>query len=178
MAWGGDLWEGGSRSLWKDHVAWRGSEGDSEILISAPGKGVIAFTEHILNYVLLCVEHIAGPCGGSEKLVPAILPVLLQIKIPVAFDSALFFLHSFRPTLPLSFPISPEAWLASVSSFLFPPPHQRYWPSLSQSLPGSFPLRCPVHVCLSPPAQPSQLFWCFSRTGLFCAAGPSPFSRV
>ena len=41
-AWGGDLWEGGSRSLWKDHVAWRGSEGDSEILISAPGKGVVA----------------------------------------------------------------------------------------------------------------------------------------
>ena len=33
MAWGGDLWEGGSCSLWKDHVAWRGSEGDSEILI-------------------------------------------------------------------------------------------------------------------------------------------------
>lgn len=103
MAWGGDLWEGGSRSLWKDHVAWGGSEDDSEILISAPGKAVIAFVEHILNYVLLCVlEHIAEPCGGSEKLVPAILPVLLQIKIPVAFDSSLFFLHSSRPTLPRS----------------------------------------------------------------------------
>ena len=33
---------------------------------------MIAFTGHILNYVLLCVvEHIAEPCGGSEKLVPA-----------------------------------------------------------------------------------------------------------
>lgn len=59
MAWGGDLWEGGSRSLWK---AWGESEDDSEILISAPGTAVIAFTEHILNYVLLCVvEHIAEP---------------------------------------------------------------------------------------------------------------------
>ena len=107
-----------------------------------------------------------------------ILPVL-QIKIPVAFDSSLFFLHSFRPTLPLSFPISPEAGLPSVSSFLFPPPHQRYWPSLAKpprEFPSPLPCACPPQP--SSPAQPSQPCWFFSRTGLFCAPALSPFSRV
>lgn len=35
----------------------------TEILASATGRMVMAFTEHMVNYVLLCiVEHIAKPC--------------------------------------------------------------------------------------------------------------------
>lgn len=59
MAGYGGIWEGGRHSLWKDCMAWRGSEDDSEILASARGRMVMAFAESTLNYVSWCiVEHI------------------------------------------------------------------------------------------------------------------------
>lgn len=58
--WG---YSGGRRgSLLRDCMSWRGFEDDSEILASATGRMAVAFTEHTLNYVSLCIiEHIAKP---------------------------------------------------------------------------------------------------------------------
>lgn len=55
--------EGEQCSLLKVCMSWRGFEDDSEILASGPGRMVMAFTEHTLNYELPCIiEHIAKPC--------------------------------------------------------------------------------------------------------------------
>lgn len=62
MAWGGVFGREGHTAYGR--IMWHGENlrMTLEILISAPGKALIAFTEHILNYVLLCVvEHIAEP---------------------------------------------------------------------------------------------------------------------
>lgn len=126
----------------------------TEILASAPGRMVMAFTEHTLNYVLLCIiEHIAKPCRVLNNWFQSFFPSPCRLKSqwPLAPLSS-----SSTPPLPLS----PSTLAPGLGCHLFPPcgspPQQGH--SLPQALaeppPGASrpqPLEASQH--------PASLLW-------------------
>lgn len=79
--WVQGVWAGEQSGLLKVCRSWRGFGDDSEILASAPGRMVMVFTKHTLNYVLPgSIEHIAKPCRVLNNWFQSFFPSPCRVK--------------------------------------------------------------------------------------------------